>query len=488
MPSNTFSYPSEVAVNNYTHRMETHNGEKHVVVPVIMMVEGVHSGSGGPLFHPAEELGRRPETWNGIPVVVHHPEDRGEFVSANSPDIEDREKVGTIFNTEFTDGKLRAEAWINVRRLEEVNEEALDYIMNHRPLDVSLGLFSDDEMVEGDWNGELYTGISRNHVGDHLALLPGERGACSWGDGCGVRANKGKEEKVDKLKYVVVNTGFRSIMSAIQMELDRRDTQQRIYFLTEVFEDNFIYKVAEFNGEGVPIQETFFRVDYSYDEEQETVEIGTNEVEVKKKTEFIEVKTNKVKRIRTKNNEEGGVTTMSEACTCKVDTLISANKGFTEEHREWLSTLEEAQLDAILANSEPVETVLETQDPVANEGNEVIEEEVVATDSVEALKEEIRKDPNTFMNLLPAEQREQLQHGAKLFKERRSSLITKISANTDVYTVEELSGMKTEALEKLASAIKIPVSYVGNITGHDVPSVNGEGEEAALLPPGVTAQ
>src|SRR5512135_634699 len=45
-----------VKVNDYQIREERHQGRNTVVVPVIMMVEGVHSGSHGPLLHPAEEL------------------------------------------------------------------------------------------------------------------------------------------------------------------------------------------------------------------------------------------------------------------------------------------------------------------------------------------------------------------------------------------------------------------------------------------------
>lgn len=68
----------------YEVREETLNGREYVVVPVTMMVEGVHSGSKGPLLHTSEELGKIPESWNGMPVTVDHPVVEGLPVSAHS--------------------------------------------------------------------------------------------------------------------------------------------------------------------------------------------------------------------------------------------------------------------------------------------------------------------------------------------------------------------------------------------------------------------
>ena len=69
--------------SNYSIQSKILNGKKHIVVPVVMMVEGVHSGSHGPIFHSAEELGRFPESWNGIPITIPHPTVNSQFVSAN---------------------------------------------------------------------------------------------------------------------------------------------------------------------------------------------------------------------------------------------------------------------------------------------------------------------------------------------------------------------------------------------------------------------
>jgi len=64
-------------------REELFEGKKHFVVPVILMVEGVHNG----IFYSAEELGKFPDAWNGEPIPVYHPKQDGKPVSANSPKV-----------------------------------------------------------------------------------------------------------------------------------------------------------------------------------------------------------------------------------------------------------------------------------------------------------------------------------------------------------------------------------------------------------------
>ncbi|MHC4123663.1 MAG: hypothetical protein ACYSSI_08840 [Planctomycetota bacterium] len=187
--------------NTYEIRRETHQGRTHIIVPVIMLKDGVHNGSRGPLLHLSEEYGRVLDAWNGIPVTLSHPKNaNGELVPANSPEMIDNDSVGRVYHTSLNGG-LRAELWIDEQTCAEKSPETLQYINERRPIDVSVGVFSDEEETPGQWNGEAYNAIARNHRPDHLALLPGETGACSWGDGCGIRANQaggGEKVKNDK--------------------------------------------------------------------------------------------------------------------------------------------------------------------------------------------------------------------------------------------------------------------------------------------------
>ncbi len=176
-------------------RRERHEGREHLVAPVIMMVEGVHCGSMGPSLYLAEEFSITPAIWNGVPLPVFHPEEDGQYVSANDPAIIEAQSVGRLYNVHFDEEskKLKGEIWVDIARAMEIDSTLVPHIESGRPLDVSTAHWSEDDPTTGVWNNEEYIAIVRNIRPDHLALLPGEEGACSWRDGCGVRANTEKE-------------------------------------------------------------------------------------------------------------------------------------------------------------------------------------------------------------------------------------------------------------------------------------------------------
>lgn len=176
--------------SDYEVLLTVHQEKPHYVVPVVMMVEGVHNGSRGPVYHTINELGKIPEAWNGIPVVIDHPEDEeGGSISANSPTVIDNRSVGKVYNTKVEGTRLVAEVWLDEDKLNNISPDILEDITNNKLVEVSVGVFSDEEIVEGDWNGEHYTSIAHNYRPDHLAILTECVGACSCADGCGLRVN-----------------------------------------------------------------------------------------------------------------------------------------------------------------------------------------------------------------------------------------------------------------------------------------------------------
>jgi hypothetical protein len=179
-------------VNNYNFRFEDHGGRQHIVVPAIILVEGVHNGSAGPLYYPAEELSRVPSTWNGVPVTVNHPETDGTLTSANDPEVMKNWAIGVLFNATYDEAVrgIRVELWIDVGRCQRLSPETLANIRNREPVEVSTGLWFDLVSPPGVWNGEDHIGTVANMIPDHLAILPEMVGACSLEDGCGIRANK----------------------------------------------------------------------------------------------------------------------------------------------------------------------------------------------------------------------------------------------------------------------------------------------------------
>ena len=450
----------------YTVRQETYQGVNHLVVPVIMMVEGVHNGSLGPLFHSISELGRFPDSWNGRPVVIDHPEIEGQSVSANSPGIMEGQVVGIIFNTHVDNNKLKAEAWLNEEKLRQSCPSVLAAIQNTEPIEVSIGVFTDTEEVEGDWNEEHYIAIAHNHRPDHLALLPGGRGACSVEDGCGIRVNKKKggtdvneEEFLQSLKSFYVDrlnlnveTGYRELVDAARSKIDAMDSENVMHFLQEVYDDFVVYEIRQRIG-GLKL----YKQGYKF--ENSTFEFTGNPQEVRRKVEY-EVLANGsgMRRTRSNNNNNKEVIEMpkeNEKCTpCvkkRVDALIAneASK-YAETDREWLEGLSEEQLDKM----EP-----------------------------QVVTKEVTKE----VNVLSAEDRDILNYVKLQQKERRNATISQIQANSEkgAWTDEELNAMSDSALAKIAGLLKKeePVDY--SLFGGGGFDLNASGEEP-LAPTGIT--
>ncbi|MFA5935018.1 MAG: DUF2213 domain-containing protein [Candidatus Paceibacterota bacterium] len=282
-------------ITGYTVTEKMHQKKKHLIVPVTMIVEGVLAGSAGPLLHLAEEFGKFPESWNGIPVVINHPEVDGINVSANSPDLIETATVGRVYNAKMVKSKLKAEVWLEESKLGEVSPDVLSAIGLKQTIEVSVGVFTDSEETPGIYNGKQYTAIARNHRPDHLALLPGGIGACSIADGCGIRVNQLKKEggsiiDVNEATQFLESQGF------------------QVKKIPEVVE---VSKIVE-------------------NSEQET---PPKEVEL--------VRTN------FKNNVIMSDETKCAPCIEKKATELIANKAtkFTEADRGWLETFEEVQLN-----------------------------------------------------------------------------------------------------------------------------------------------
>jgi len=195
----------QTTARNYNARQDTHEGRPHLVVPVVMMREGVHSGSHGAVYHTAEELGRYEQSWNGIPVVIYHPQENGMYVSANDRTVLERELVGRVFNTHMDGDRLRAEAWVDVARMQQISPQTLQDLQDGKAMDVSVGVFTDEEEQTGQWNGEQYTAVAHNHRPDHLAILPDQQGACSYADGCGIRVNNELKKGGNVKKQITLN-------------------------------------------------------------------------------------------------------------------------------------------------------------------------------------------------------------------------------------------------------------------------------------------
>ena len=183
-------------LSNAKYRHETLNGRKHIVVPMTMIVPGVLNGSKGSLFYPEEEVGKDPTPWNGMPITVYHPIRNGKNVSAKTDGILDEQGIGEVRKAK-TDGKLRAEAWIDIDKANKVDPRVIQNIQRGLPTEISTGLYTKNSPAPkgSHHNGKPYEWIAREYRPDHLAILPDQKGACSVNDGCGLGVNAEVDEE-----------------------------------------------------------------------------------------------------------------------------------------------------------------------------------------------------------------------------------------------------------------------------------------------------
>jgi hypothetical protein len=449
-----------------------------------MMVEGVHSGSHGPLLHKAEDLGRFPASWDGIPVMIGHPQIDGVFVSANIPEILEQ-SVGRIFHTHMEDNKLKAEAWIDEQRITALSPTALSYIQNGRPLDVSIGAFTEEEPTTGVYNeNETYIAIARNHRPNHLALLPGERGACGWEDGCGIRnnnLNEVKEEKNDMTDEQILTMkqsfgegtftgltvneqGYQERMEKLRMLVDSYDNDRAVHYLEEAYDGYFVYRKRI--RDASPVVAECYKQAYSIDTEGK-IDLSGEPVKVVKNVTYVQV--NKMTRTDKKGDLNMDVNLEKPCCLEKVVELIN-NKltKYTEADREWLLTLGKEKLE-LITPVEPEAIVTQLQDLTGY------------------VKKDSLKTEADFLALAPESIQDSLKAGLRLNQEHRSNLIQSIIANSaeGVWTDVELKGQSTEMLEKLNRQFP-QANYIGQAAGSALNANSSEVEP--MLPADVVTK
>lgn len=395
------------ANKRYTLRKETKNGKTFIIAPVVMMVEGVHCGSHGCLLHPLEELSKFPEAWNGRPVVVYHPEKNGQALSAGNPDVDLGERVGTVYNTEVEGNKLKAEVWLEEDRLKEKSPDAYKYIQEGNPMDVSVGVFTDEEDKEGVWNGEKYIKIARNHRFDHLALLPNMEGACSWADGCGIRLNN---------KF---NKGGKTMSENVKAKVD------------ELIANNATH--------------------YSEDDREWLSKLD-------------EAQLDKMAPKLQRND-------FKPCCPDKVKELIAnAKSPFTEDDKGWLERLSSLQLDKLFPKEEK-----------KTETTTVVKEPELTKENLQKVFSQYAKAED-FIALAPKEMQGQLTSGLNTYRAERKKMVDDISANSKL-TKEELEEMNDATLQKLYSSVVPEGNYSasGNVGGGNGNSKTATKEMKVML-------
>ena len=265
-------------------RHEELDGRQYLVVPMSMILEGVHTGSQGPIYYSKSELSKTPKMWNMKPITIAHPK-RGD--TATDLGIYKSQAIGMIMGAKWQDGKLKAEAWIDKKKAKRIEPTVLEHIESGIPMEVSTGLFADCVLEEGTWKGEKYVATAQNIRADHLAILPDKDGACSISDGAGLLVNQASESVDNASTLRIPKEGVQNMATTMSQNEVRRKIEEALQrfekkaWISDVFPDFIIYTVYT-EGSG---SQTFKR-DYSISEEG-VVEVGELVETVEIQTKYV---------------------------------------------------------------------------------------------------------------------------------------------------------------------------------------------------------
>lgn len=176
------------------HEVKVIDGKTYLVCQCVMIREGVHAGSKGPIFYSANALQASVADWNFKPVTILHPK---------NPDVLLPQSVGFIANTRLLNGKLIADLWLEQDRLGIVDARVLNAVKANKTIEVSTGLYLEHEQAAGNWQGKSYVAKANKLIPHHLAILPDVEGACSRAAGCGLNVSNQQGENVSKPNLVL---------------------------------------------------------------------------------------------------------------------------------------------------------------------------------------------------------------------------------------------------------------------------------------------
>lgn len=267
--------------------------------------------------------------------------------------------------------------------------------------------------------------------------------------------------------------GYRETMSKVQALLNTMDTGDKLHFLQEVYDDQVIYEVAT-RGTG---QSSYYTQEYEVDDNGDVNLVGVP-TKVIRRVSFVTA--------NSETNSDGGINTMAETtvkkpcCPGKVELLIQSELSpFEEIDREWLSGLEEGQIDRLVQT-----------DVALSEATKKAEEkppQVNREQAISVLKEDL-SDREKFVTLLPEALQEEVRSGLNLHRERRQKMIQAlVEAFPKKFTEDKLKNRTTEALEELIGMIpEKPADFSANGAGSESINANmGMAADDILLPIGV---
>lgn len=382
-------------------------GRDWIVVPVVLMVEGVLNGNRGPIFYPRDEMATVPVIWNHKPCVVYHPVNG----SACTPEELESRGIGMMMNIHYdNDGaKLKGEAWLDPDRIAKVDPRIAEAIENEQMLELSTGLYMDVEEQVGEFNGKTYIGIARNFRPDHLAILPDKVGACSCEDGAGfIRLNQ--QFVMNELSYEDMRMQARSAVS----------TDDDPAYIMDMFSDSFVFEKGE----------RLFRQGYSVTDDKLSL-VG------------VPVEVVRVQTYEPITNDQKGTDMKKEEIVQKL--IDNDQTKFTKDDKESLMGLNQEALEQMAAGIKKEPLVPDKPEDVQNAAEEGVKDVMPS--------EPKKLSMNEYIEQAPPELRGMLRHGVATYNEKQATLIAEIVANENNDFTEEY--LKTKDVKELEAIAKL---------------------------------
>lgn len=411
-------------------RYETLEGKKYLVVPTVSLVEGVHKGNEGMLYYSKEQNTKWVTNWDHKPIVVYHPQLNGKAVSACDPKILESHKIGIMLNSRAdADGTLHHESWLDIDKTNKVDKRIIPRVLKGEMMEVSTGLFVDNDKKSGKWKNEEYIGAVTNYRPDHLAILPDKEGACSIKDGAGLLRNETDMEYPLTVNELSHDKTRSAVHRALREKYPMKKSAMGAYdydstpYVADTYNSFFIY-----SGGRTGDSSALYKQGYTM--EGDSAKLAGDPVEVKRHTEY-----------RTKDGSYVGNVLTPDPNEEKIDmALDKAGKvthllahGWKETDRAFLTNCSEEQLDRMIAPAPvPVLQVIPAPAPPAVIANQLTPEQFIAN--------------------APPEIQQMLNQGLQEMKAKKKTLVDRIVANANNrFHPDFLNTQDVPYLEALAS-------------------------------------
>lgn len=434
------------------------DGKTYLVANGVLINEGVHTGTTGPVLYTKEFIGKVSPKGNGKPIVLNHPRKNGQYVTANTGDFLETSGLGDLSGVSADGTDMKSELWFDEERTKKIDRATYDKLDKGEPLEVSTGFVLNVEEKAGDFQGTPYKMVALDVDDaqggfDHLAVVTEGTGACSNRKGCGANltANCGDEacERCGGKPVVGNDTSFSRIYGGLSDIVYK--TLGYNHSIREVYPKFFVYRDG--NGE-------LFKKSYTVNADGD-VSIGKDEpVKVRFVQEYRTDDGNKF--VGNASTEEKKVSKLNEHITALV---ANKDSGFGEDDREYLTKKGEewcaARVKGLTANAKPPE-VPPKEVPVVIEKKQVSAQEYLTNNS------------------LPPEIADILTEGLAARDSERDGLIKVITANkANIFNPEHL---KTRPLAELRGMARLaghgPLpQVVGNYAGAGAGVVVGNSSE-----------